>query len=82
LRQLQWVNILQDLLSCEDEESEGVREHLLRCIGQQALVFNHGQIQELGELFCQSNDDSLVAQLNKVAKALPLTELLAAYVRG
>ena len=82
LRQLPWVNILQDVLSCEDELSEPVRQALLRCIGQQALEFSHGQIQELWDNFCRSHDDHLMAELEKVAKALPLTELVAKHVKG
>jgi DNA mismatch repair protein MutL len=81
LRQLPWVNILQDLIRCESEDSEEVRQQLLICIGQQALEFSHKQIQELWDNFCQSHENRLLAQLKKVAKALPLTELLAAYVK-
>lgn len=81
LRQLPWVNILPDLLTSNDGQSEEVREQLLVCIGQQALVFSHEQIQELWDNFCQSHDDSLIDQLKKVAKVLPLTELLTAYVK-
>ncbi|MFT5312863.1 MAG: DNA mismatch repair protein MutL [Paraglaciecola sp.] len=82
LRQLPWVNILQDILSCEEEQPEPVRQHLLRCIGQQALEFSHEQTQELWDNFCQSHAQGLIAQLKKVATALPLTELLATHVKG
>ncbi|MBL4631424.1 MAG: DNA mismatch repair protein MutL, partial [Paraglaciecola sp.] len=74
LRQLRWVEYLDNILSCSKIEVKDVRNHLLTCIVSSEEM-NLTQIQELWQQFARSSTD-LKHDLAQIAKQVHLNDWL------
>ena len=77
LRQLRWIECLEDILGCIDIETERVRKHLLTCIVSSAET-SPMQIQELWQQFV-STSVNLEHDVAQIGHPLHLDDWLNAY---
>lgn len=77
LRQLCWIECLEEILNCEETETLAVREHLLTCIASTGDV-DSSQTQELWQQFISSTTN-LQEEIVKIGKPVELQKWLATY---
>jgi DNA mismatch repair protein MutL len=77
LRQLRWIECLEDILGCIDIETEKVRKHLLTCIVSSAET-SPMQIQELWQQFV-STSVNLEHDVAQIGQPLHLDDWLNTY---